>query len=560
MHSRQRGWLRVHRALPELSRPCPRRSFEALRRRLPCGDRVSSTTSWRGAHCVAALLYVAGGVYACFVFATFPRWTVDDAYIVFRYAKHLVEHGQLTWTLGADPVEGYTGVALPLLVAGAMRFGLSPEGATRAIGIASYFATAWTLQDNQRRMGVPEPVRAYVTVGAMIFPPFFAHATSGLETMLFAATLSASFGSLLACHASPRPAKQARLWIELLALSLVRPEGLLLAAVFGTVLGARVWRDPGGRGRALALALGLFLLPFGAYFAWRASYYGRLLPNTYYAKAATAGVDLGFLRTALMLAEAFAPVLFAGLATVVVVSGAVTAARLRVLLGPVLAAVLSVAIVAVQYCRSTLIMGYLFRFQIHLLLLVLPFLGVLLAGAGRWREAVARAGRVKGAVLVGLVAICVVAWPVESIRAAPEVRREAARYREISQSQVAPVGAWVRDHVPVGEAVGYWVDAGRAPYLADEHVAIDFGRLNDKTLARPGITPKEIAEYFFAKLPGALVLTCDDAAGRGPWHDGLAVTTDPRFANYERREAFCTPEWSGAPCEVIYVRRGLELR
>ncbi|HLZ09167.1 MAG TPA: hypothetical protein VKT80_11300, partial [Chloroflexota bacterium] len=73
--------------------------------------------------CAATGLYVFSTAYAAVELWRYPRWTVDDAYIVFRYAKHLVEHGQLTWTVGADPVEGYTGIVLPLLVAGGMLCG-----------------------------------------------------------------------------------------------------------------------------------------------------------------------------------------------------------------------------------------------------------------------------------------------------------------------------------------------------------------------------------------------------------------------------------------------------
>ncbi len=355
------------------------------------GPRTKAS-SW-----VAVVLYASAIAYAIATFWHFPRWTVDDAYIVFRYAKHLVEHGQLTWTVGADPVEGYTGVALPLLVAAGMRLGIAPENLTRFVGIASYFGAAWTLRDNQRRLGVPEPVRAYVTAVAMLFSPLFAHATSGLETMLFAALLGACFGSLLACHSSPRPATQARLWLELLLLSLVRPEGLLFAVVFGGALAMRLRGSP-LRTKTAAMAMALFVVPYGAYFVWRVSYYGRLLPNTYYAKAAT-GFEPEFLRTSASLVDVFMPLLAAGLAITFLTS------RPRVPRIPVAAALVAVAILGLQYSRSTLIMGYLFRFQVHVLFLVWPLGGVLLANAVQWRDLPRRFGAATGTVLLAFVGL-----------------------------------------------------------------------------------------------------------------------------------------------------------
>src|SRR3989338_6128223 len=82
----------------------------------------------------------AGLLYAIAGFAGFPSWTVDDAFITFRYAKNLADHGELTWNVGeAQPVEGYTGVALPVILAGAHTFGLPLVGTARSLGVFSFF-------------------------------------------------------------------------------------------------------------------------------------------------------------------------------------------------------------------------------------------------------------------------------------------------------------------------------------------------------------------------------------------------------------------------------------
>jgi len=70
---------------------------------------------------ILALVYALAALYS------FPKWTVDDAYITYRYAENLANFGALTWNVGEKPVEGYTGVALPLILAAGIRLGIPPD-------------------------------------------------------------------------------------------------------------------------------------------------------------------------------------------------------------------------------------------------------------------------------------------------------------------------------------------------------------------------------------------------------------------------------------------------
>lgn len=54
------------------------------------------------------------------------RWLSDDAFISFRYAQHLAEHGELVYNPG-EFVEGYTNFLWTLLMALGMKAGLEPE-------------------------------------------------------------------------------------------------------------------------------------------------------------------------------------------------------------------------------------------------------------------------------------------------------------------------------------------------------------------------------------------------------------------------------------------------
>ena len=72
---------------------------------------------------VSKLLIVASIAYPIFVLSIFPNWVIDDAIIGYRYSENLAVHGSLTWNVGEAPVEGYTGVFLPVMLAGAIKLG-----------------------------------------------------------------------------------------------------------------------------------------------------------------------------------------------------------------------------------------------------------------------------------------------------------------------------------------------------------------------------------------------------------------------------------------------------
>src|SRR5204863_68876 len=65
----------------------------------------------------------------------------DDAYISFRYARNLAEHGQLVFNVG-ERVEGFTNFLWTVLLAGGIKLGLSPVLTSRFFGIA--FGVRWS--------------------------------------------------------------------------------------------------------------------------------------------------------------------------------------------------------------------------------------------------------------------------------------------------------------------------------------------------------------------------------------------------------------------------------
>ncbi len=215
-------------------------------------------------------------------------FTIDDAFISFRYARNLALGHGLLFNLG-EHVEGYTNflwtvlMALPALL-GADRFPFGMLLVAKGLGVILSVGTILLLWQMGRRYrsasnSAMGPITAAAPWALAASGAFAAWSVSGLETPLV------TFLLVLAGYCLLR-AERAPWWGGCFVLAaLTRPEPLLL---FGLVL---LYRTGGRlRRRALAglgsdaLACVLFALPYGSFLLWRLRYYGNLLPNTYYAK------------------------------------------------------------------------------------------------------------------------------------------------------------------------------------------------------------------------------------------------------------------------------------
>src|SRR3989344_5388213 len=155
---------------------------------------------------IGILLLYASVLYAAVVMAIFPKWAVDDAYITFRYAENLALHGELNWNVGEPPVEGYTGVALPVILAGFIKLGISPVVASRGIGIFSFFLSLAVFFLILRRLKINEFISGLMLTLFATTPVLFTHATSGTETMLFmSAILLGLYAFLMSLGEADRP-------------------------------------------------------------------------------------------------------------------------------------------------------------------------------------------------------------------------------------------------------------------------------------------------------------------------------------------------------------------
>lgn len=217
------------------------------------------------------------------------RWIQDDAYISFRYAKHLVEGHGLVYNLGAR-VEGYTNFLWTVLAAIPLAFGATdPINFMHAVGAGLWLATyaLWL------RLGVRLFVEGRWGAPLALIPLLDHYSynlwfVSGMETplvsFLTAAAVYFSSADSAALRHTPMMASLCGV-----GLAMTRADGMIALAALGlagTFLHGRSLLRSRRLWHQLALASLPVLLVYVPYQLWRLWYYGSFFPNTYYAKAA----------------------------------------------------------------------------------------------------------------------------------------------------------------------------------------------------------------------------------------------------------------------------------
>ena len=210
------------------------------------------------------------------------NFVTDDAYISFVYSRNLAEHGELTFNLG-QYVEGYTNFLWTVLLAGLMKLGVAPELSCRLLALVCALVTLWLVTRIMDR--ALERRSAWSVVPALLLAcssGFACWTSGGLETQLFTMLVVVALDGITSATEHPRAILRAGVALALSAMT--RPEGLLVAAIFGAVHLATI---VGRRKLALVDIAGaaLFLVVWAPWFYWRYRYYGYPFPNTYYVKA-----------------------------------------------------------------------------------------------------------------------------------------------------------------------------------------------------------------------------------------------------------------------------------
>lgn len=493
-------------------------------------DRLT-TSHYRTA--VATLTVLAALVMWCM-----PAWTVDDAYISYRYAQNWVEQGQLSWNPGQAPVEGFTGYALVFLAAACLRMGIPLEAGLDLVGMGAALAMLPVLGVLLPRLGVQRAWALVVLASLALNPTFYLHAGSGLETTWFA-LLVATWLLWLTMDAQDGMHRIGLLgWLLCAALVLTRPEGLVLAGLSAGRFGWMVWRS---RNWPALLWPAMFAIALAIALACRYQHFGAWLPNTYWAKHYHGLLNAESVKEALRFGGLYVllPILAGGLLCYMdpeavrarwqAGPGAAmrTRARTTLALGG-----LAAGVILLSYFRAHLYMNYAGRFFFPLLPVGLVVAGIVLqAGWDNYRQFGAgqalRKGMARWTLIVLLGAQIVVLgykWQAES--------GWLRRYQAIVTQELVPLGKDLRLRFPEGGRLVCYMDAGAIPFFSRMQ-STDFGRLNDAYLPRQEQGSMACIDYFFAQNADAVIFTSHAREAVRYTDEAAAILDDPRFSAYQ---------------------------
>ncbi len=450
-----------------------------------------------------------------------PSWLTDDAFISFRYAQNLAQGHGLVYNLG-ERVEGYTNflwtvlAALVLWLGGDISWWAYVAGMLLGLLIVllSFKLGAYLLGEG---WGLVTALIVASNQGVLIYTARGA----GLETGLFTFLLLAGLYMILRGHASAA--------ILLALATLTRPEGALVFAIclgFG-IVNARIKTKPIFKTQnkvetqhlvSLPMHLSSFIMAYIVivlpYFLWRLSYYGDLLPNTFYAK--TGGGTQAILRgleyaSGFVLAMGGIFLLFA----IVPILGRTKSAMLSRMLGW---QGIMLAVCAAYALYIVRVGGDHFPAQRFFVPLV-PWLAVLVAaGLARSYAWIVMPMHGLGRVLAAfLLALLLSSYSMYALWRAPELN-QIVRGSDESLRIWQELGWWLADNGAPDQSIAL-LSAGAIAFYS-EHTSIDMLGLTDRHIGH-----LESADF-----------------GSGPaGHE----KRDPDYVLYERKPTYIPRWWEG---------------
>ncbi len=497
---------------------------------------------------VAALLLT---IHALFYSALLGFDAVDDAYISYRYAHNAARGYGLTFNVGERRVEGYTNFLWTVMMIPSFWLRVPVHRVAIAMGLGWAVGCVFLMCRGAR----DDPWGAVIAVLLLAADGSFAlWAVGGLESTLFAFLVLGGALAYLREMGDPGARPLSGAWFALAAMT--RPEGVLVYALTGLhqVL-TRLFRE-----RKVATAqdwqrLGLFVLIWGPWYAFRWRYYGYPFPNTFYAKVtigdsgAQRERGLAYLDTFLGLHMGHLLLPFAMLA----LSGLpftrdVGRHRDRLLQNGYFAFLVVAYSLYIVYVGGDWSVG---RFFVPLLPAFYLLVGRGLSAAGRWVIE-----RVPNRRYVGVVMALVIAGLAGGLFYRSSLNGEKALFldrfnaRQVGEARVE-MGKWLRENLPADTYIA--VDAaGQIPFYSDLRTLDLFG-LNDLNIAHrrvermgrgtPGHEKMDMNYVVFEARPDYIIIY-------GTAFDWLAAY------GYERVDLPWTGREDLKPLLGVYARQG----
>ena len=216
------------------------------------------------------------------------KWgPVDDAYISLRYAKNLADGYGLVFNKG-EKVEGYSNFFWTIIIAECCKLGF--DACHAALSLSIFFSclcilmTWWLSRWIASERGWPDWLTFIPPLLMASYPGLSYWGFSAMEPAMLACLVTAFI--YFGCQAASDHFKIIPTALFGILAALTRWETVILWPVIVVYLFTCKNRGKGSRILKPALVSILLLSGFGIYFFWRASYYGDMMPNTFYAKAA----------------------------------------------------------------------------------------------------------------------------------------------------------------------------------------------------------------------------------------------------------------------------------
>lgn len=457
--------------------------------------------------------------------ARIQPWTLDDAFISFRYAENFAAGEGLVYNPG-EWVEGYTTFLWVFLLGIGHAVGFDTGVLAKALGLSFAVGTVGLVGQSWRFAPVSPREAGLAALLTGTGASFAAWVMPGMEvplvTLLLTATVLATLGAL-----DGKPTWTVGLFGALALMA--RPDSVVVVSV--CLLGLFAGR----RERSVGLAPVALLALYGPYFAWRFWAYGWLFPNTFYAKVGSGDAQvrrgLEYLGDGV---EVFAPFLVLSLPGLIVLQRRPV---LLVLWGSVLLHAAYVVAVGGDVMPA-------FRF----LSALTPTLALLAAvGATRFRGWIAT-GATVAAALAGLALF----------HEHPDVAKRIDR--GVVGRNGEEVGRFLKARFPADTLLATNT-AGSVPYFSGFRT-IDMLGLNDEHIAHREMPAMGRRKAGHEKADGAYVLGRDpdivqlgSARGRGRpvFLSDRQIVAQPGFRERYLKQTHRLP--SGARL-TIFVRRG----
>ncbi len=223
----------------------------------------------------------------------FFNWTSDDAFISYRYVENLISGKGLVFNTGEN-VEGYSNFLWVMILSFLKFLGISPLWASKIISYIASLLLVILVYRTALATGLDNFTSGLCSLTVSFSTSIAYYSMSGLESVFYTFLLLTAVYLNGTYEDKPVPKNLMALYGVLLAAALTRPEGILfliLSSIYHLLK-----KSIAKKGVALKIILKVQLLAGSIYclfLIFRYFYYGKILPNTFYAKPIGTFVENG---------------------------------------------------------------------------------------------------------------------------------------------------------------------------------------------------------------------------------------------------------------------------